>query len=177
MAKSTFVLSVTGAGADLGAVAELDWLAPENVDGDGKLKSSFSPGEEAVFLVNSPPGYKAIDVLVHSKCGGGYIEPGSVSRERSESVGFDSESKSVDLQYWPFTAPVISLYTVPSTSMLYSLVQRTLAPATSEELPVEGIVEYDAECQQVRYIPPAGLELVDQEDVFPVRIEIVLGEI
>jgi len=178
MAKQTFVLTVTdGSGTDQEGVAELDWEAAENLDSEGNLKSSFLPGEEAVFVVNSPDGYSATDVLVHSKCGGGYIQSGTVDRDREESAGFDSETTSVSLGYWPKNSPTVTLYTVPETTMRYDLVNRTLSPAAGEELPVEAVITYYAECQRVVYTPPAGLSLATSEDEFPVRIEIVIKKI
>lgn len=178
MAKTTFVISVTAAGAaaDVGAVAELDWAAEENLTPDGSVKSSFLPGEEAVFVVSCPPGWRVEEVLVHSKCGSGYIEPGKVLRSRDEQAGFDSQSTSATLGYWPHTAPQVTLYTVPETTMRYSLTGRTLTPAASEELPVEAQIAYVAQCQQVRYTPPGGLRLETSDDKFPVRIEIVVAE-
>jgi hypothetical protein len=180
MAKTTFVLTVTGGpgvGADLGGVAELDWGASKNLDAEGNLKSSFLPGEEVVFVVNSPPGYRATAVLVHSRCGGGYIQPAPVNRDREESAGFDSATASATLGYWPKNSPVVNLYTVPRSTMRYDLVNRTLSPAAGEELPVEGVINYIAECQQVVYTPPAGLDLETSEDEFPVRIEIIIKKI
>ena len=175
MAKQTFVLTVTdGSGADQEGVAELDLGAVENLDSEGNLKSSFLPGEEAVFVVNSPPGYRAVDVLVHRLCGGGYIKPGTVDRGREESAGFDSKTTSATLGYWPKNSPTVNLYTIPASTMRYDLVNRTLSPSAGEELPVEAIVEYIAECQQVVYTPPAGLDLATSEDEFPVRIEIII---
>ena len=175
MAKQTFVLTVTDAsGTDQEGVAELDWAAAGNLDSAGNLKSSFLPVEEAVFVVNSPPGYRAVGVLVHSKCGGGYIKPGTVDRYREESAGFDSQTTSANLSYWPKNSPTVTLYTVPETTMRYDLVNRTLSPAAGEELPVEAVITYKAECQQVVYTPPAGLSLANSEDEFPVRIEIVI---
>lgn len=180
MAKQTFVLTVTdGSGANGTAqesVAELDWEAVENLDSEGNLKSSFLPGEEAVFVVNSPPGYLAVEVLVHSKCGGGYIKPGTVDRDRDERAGFDSQTTSAGLGYWPKNSPTITLYTVPETTMRYDLVNRTISPVAGEELPVEAVITYIAECQQVVYKPPAGLELETSEDEFPVRIEIIINK-
>jgi hypothetical protein len=179
MAKTTFVLSVTAAGAaaaDVGAVAELDWSAAENLTEDGSVKSSFLPGEEAVFVVSCPTGWRVEEVLVHSKCGSGYIEPGTVLRSRDEQAGFDSQSPSATLGYWPHTAPEVTLYTVPETTMRYTLTGRTLTPAAGEELPVEAQIAYVAKCQQVRYTPPAGLQLATSDDKFPVRIEIVVAE-
>ena len=178
MAKQTFVLTVTdGSGTDQEGVAELDWKAAGNLDSDGNLKSSFLPDEEAVFVVNSPDGYSATDVLVHSKCGGGYIQPGTVDRDREETAGFDSNTTSATLGYWPKNAPLVKLYTVPETTMRYDLVDRTLSPVAGEELPVEAVITYYAECQQVVYTPPAGLDLEKSEDEFPVRIEIVIKKI
>ena len=175
MAKQTFVLTVTdGSGTDQEGVAELDWEAAGNLDSAGNLKSSFFPGEEVVFVVNSPPGYRAVDVLVHSKCGGGYIKPGTVDRYREESAGFDSKTISANLSYWPKNSPTVTLYTVPQTTMRYDLINRTLSPAAGEELPVEAVITYKAECQQVVYTPPARLDLETSEDEFPVRIEIVI---
>ena len=175
MAKQTFVLTVTdGSGTDQEGGAELDWEAAENLDSEGNLKSSFLPGEEAVFVVNSPPGYRAVDVLVHRLCGGGYIKPGTVDRDREESAGFDSETTSASLGYWPKNSPTVTLYTVPQTIMRYGLVNRTLSPAAGEELPIESVITYKTECQQVVYTPPAGLDLETSEEEFPVRIEIVI---
>jgi hypothetical protein len=178
MVKQTFVLTVTDAsGTDQEGVAELDWEATENLGTDGNLKSSFLPGEEAVFIVNSPPGYKAVDVLVHSRCGGGYVKPGTVDRDREETAGFDSKSTSTTLGYWPKNSPTVTLYTVPQTTMRYDLVNRTLSPAAGEEVPVEAVIAYYAECQRVVYTPPVGLDLETSEDEFPVRIEIVIKKI
>jgi len=175
MAATTFIISVVGGGQDTGT-AELDWEAKENLGDDGKIKSNFLAGEEAVFLVNTQPGWEAVDVIVHSKCGGGYIEPGSVTRSRTEAAGFDTDSWSVDLQYWPKTAPAVALYTWPATTMSYVLTGKKLSPKESEELPIESVINYTVECQRVRYIPPPGLDLADQDDTFPVRIEILVEE-
>lgn len=179
MAKTTFVLSVTdgASGGESDSVAELDWQAAGNLETDGSLKSSFLPGEEAVFVVNNPPGYRAVDVLVHSLCGGGYINPGTVDRGREEAAGFDSKTTEATLGYWPKNSPAVTLYTVPETIMRYDLVNRTLSPAAGEELPVEAVITYKAECQQVVYTPPAGLDLKTSEDEFPVRVEIVVKKI
>ncbi len=180
MAKTTFVITVTGGSeADKEGVAELDKEASENFDAEGNLKSTFLPGEEAVFIVNSPPGYRVAgsnDILVHSKCGGAYLKPGVVVRNREESAGFDSNSLSTGLQYWPHNSPIVDLYTVPPTTMRYDLVNRTLSPAEGEELPVEALIAYIAKCQQVVYTPPAGLTLATSEDEFPVRIEIIISK-
>lgn len=178
MAKTTFILSVSAAGAaaDVGAVAELDWAAAENLTADGSVKSSFLPGEEAVFVVSCPPGWRVEEVLVHSKCGSGYLEPGTVLRSRDEQAGFDSQSTAATLGYWPHTAPEVTLYTVPKTTMRYTLTGRTLTPAAGEELPVEAQIAYVAKFQQMRYTPPSGLQLATSDDKFPVRIEIVVTE-
>lgn len=177
MAKTTFIVNVTGGEEGQEGVAELDSEASENFDAEGNLKSFFLLGEEAVFIVNSPPGYKVAgsnDILVHSKCGGGYLKPGTVRRDSKESAGFDSESLSTGLKYWPHNSPVVDLYTVPPTTMRYDLVNRTLSPVDGEELPVQALITYTAECQQVVYTPPAGLYLATSDDEFLIRIEIVI---
>lgn len=176
MSKSTFVVSTSGGVVAGGVVAELDWEAAENLAPDGSLKSSFLPGEEAVFLVNCPPGCRVLEVRVHSKCGGSYIEPVTVLRARDEQAGFDSQSTSATLGYWPHTAPEVTLYTVPETTMRYTLDGRTLTPAAGEELPVEAQITYVATCQRVRYTSPNGLRLATQNDKFLARIEIVVSD-
>lgn len=176
MAKTTFIISVTDAvtGGASDSVAALDWQAAGNLDSDGNVKSSFLPNEEAVFVINNPPGYRATEVQVHSKCGGGYIEPVVVDRDIEDTAGFDSQSTDTTLSYWPKTSPVVDLYTVPATTMRYDLAGRTLSPQAAEELPVEAVISYKAECQRMRYTPPALLSLDTEDDVFPVRIEIIV---
>lgn len=170
--KSTFVINISGDTED--GVAELDPEASVNLDADGKVKSKFLPGEEAVFIVNLPPGYSipSVDgVIVRRTCGGATVEPGTVTRTRNESFTFTEQSPDTDLAFYPSTAPVVTLFTVPVEELKITWSEKKIT-ARDEELPVVGKIEYDALCQQVTFTPPSSLVLTDETEEFQVALDI-----
>ena len=170
--KTTFVISISGATSE--GSAELDPAAHINLDTDGKVKSKFLPGEEAVFIVNLPPGYSipSVDgVIVRRTCGGATVEPGTVTRTRNESFTFTEQSPGTDLAFYPSTVPVETLFTVPEEKLKITWTGKKIT-ARDEELPVVGKIQYDAVCKQVTFTPPFGLALVDETEEFQVAIDI-----
>lgn len=170
--ESPFVTQVTGvSGLDLDF--EYDEEAQENLI-EGSLKSSWQPGEPIILLVPIIPDIRTLRATVSD---GSIRKKGyRVSRPKSESIEFYSDSREKELSYLPLGTAAISLYRVDSNSPAISQVGKILT-AAEWQVPSIGTADYRVNFEVWEYTPPAGLELETEDDQHMVAAELFVERI
>lgn len=154
-----------GEGADDGAlvVVELDDTA--NLDADGKVKTSFHPGDRPGFIVHYDEAALRVGEI---RCSSGMVTGGTmVSRSRSQQVQFASADAAVDLPHIPAGGVSVAWY---GHSPILSQDGRRVT--ASGDLPAIGEASYSIRCLAYTLIPPP-LSLSDDE-TWPVLVVVTM---
>lgn len=164
MAKTTFVVAF-GEGADTGSNVVVELEPSLNLDSDGNVKSSFSPGDEVYFTIHYPPNLRVGDVSTTSG-GALFISRGEFRREQG-GVLFVTPDDDVMLQHTP-SSPLTFFWfgKVGQLSISGAAVKATNAPCI-------GDVSYMMLADLYRFSPPPEM-VMNPEGQFQVGIVITM---
>ena len=154
-----------GEGADDGALVVVELDDAVNLDVDGKVKTSFYPGDRPGFIIHFDDTALRVGEI---RCSSGMVTGGiMVSRSRTQQVQFASPGSAVDLPHIPAGGVSVAWYGRSPT-----LSQDGRRLTASGDLPAIGEASYSIRCLAYTLVPPP-LSLVG-DATWPVLVVVTM---
>ena len=145
-----------GDGVDDTALVVVELDDAVNLDDDGKVKTSFHPGDRPAFRVHFDPGALRIDSV---ECSSGMvIDNGDGQRSATVPIDLDDADSRPELRHIPSTLPAWRWYgNAPSVTNDGRVL------TASGALPATGDASYSFWCRLFELVPPPLDDLGDDE--------------